>query len=77
MTLAYFSHPACGEHDMGANHPEQPARLAAIEKQLCDSGLMDALLKLPGKAYRKTVRLMDEFLASLGWITGEPTIETE
>ena len=46
MTLAYFSHPACGEHDMGANHPEQPARLAAIETQLCDSGLMDALLRL-------------------------------
>ena len=30
-----------------------------------------------GKAYRKTVRLMDEFLTSLGWLTGEPTIEME
>ena len=28
-----------------------------------------------GDAYRKTVRAMDRFLASLGWLTGEPTIE--
>ena len=28
-----------------------------------------------GDAYRKTVRAMDRFLASLGWLEGEPTIE--
>ena len=28
-----------------------------------------------GDAYRQTVRAMDRFLASLGWLTGEPTIE--
>jgi len=30
-----------------------------------------------GKAYRKTVRAMDEFLASLGYLTGEPAMPEE
>jgi acetoin utilization deacetylase AcuC-like enzyme len=39
MTVAYLSHPDCRLHDMGAGHPECPARLAAIEDQLVASGL--------------------------------------
>jgi len=30
-----------------------------------------------GKPYRKTVRAMDEFLASLGYLEGEPTMAAE
>ena len=30
MTTLLFSHPACAEHDPGAMHPENPARLAAV-----------------------------------------------
>jgi acetoin utilization deacetylase AcuC-like enzyme len=30
MTTLLYSHPACGEHDPGAMHPESPARLAAV-----------------------------------------------
>ena len=39
MTTAFITHPDCLKHDMGAGHPEQPARLAAIEDQLIASGV--------------------------------------
>jgi acetoin utilization deacetylase AcuC-like enzyme len=34
MSTAIYSHPDCLRHDMGAWHPESPARLQAIEDQL-------------------------------------------
>lgn len=34
MTTAIYSHPDCKRHEMGAWHPESPARLQAIEDQL-------------------------------------------
>jgi acetoin utilization deacetylase AcuC-like enzyme len=43
MQTAYISHPLCLKHDMGAHHPESPARIHAIEDQLIASGLMDHL----------------------------------
>lgn len=43
MLTAFISHPDCLLHDMGAYHPECPARLRAIEDQLIASGLMDFL----------------------------------
>ncbi len=39
MPAAFITHPECLKHDMGAYHPEQPARLTAIEDQLIASGL--------------------------------------
>lgn len=39
MTTAFITHPDCLRHDMGAGHPECPARLAAIEDQLIASGV--------------------------------------
>ena len=39
MTIAFVSHPECLAHDMGRYHPEQPARLQAIEEALAASGL--------------------------------------
>jgi len=44
MTLALISHPDCLKHDMGAHHPEAPARLHAIQERLVASGL-DILLR--------------------------------
>ena len=44
MTIAYISHPSCQLHDMGSYHPEQPARLAAINDRMIASGLDMALL---------------------------------
>ena len=43
MQTAYISHPLCLKHDMGADHPECPARIQAIEDQLIASGLMPLL----------------------------------
>src|SRR5512135_1119752 len=39
MQTAYITHPLCLKHDMGAHHPESPARIHAIEDQLIASGL--------------------------------------
>jgi len=43
MSIAFISHPDCALHDMGAHHPECPARLSAIQDQLLASGLEFAL----------------------------------
>jgi len=39
MSTVFITHPDCLKHDMGAGHPEQPARLTAIEDQLIASGI--------------------------------------
>ncbi len=43
MDTAIISHPECLGHDMGALHPECPARLTAIDDQLIASGLVNYL----------------------------------
>jgi len=44
MSVAFISHAACRRHQMGDGHPEQPARLGAIENQLHARGLYDFLV---------------------------------
>ena len=39
MAIAYISHQECQKHDMGHHHPEQPARLSAINDRLIATGL--------------------------------------
>jgi acetoin utilization deacetylase AcuC-like enzyme len=39
MAIAYISHYDCQLHDMGHHHPEQPARLSAINDRLIATGL--------------------------------------
>ncbi|RVU32996.1 histone deacetylase family protein [Rheinheimera riviphila] len=39
MSVTIFSHPGCLQHNVGLDHPEQPARLHAIADQLLSSGL--------------------------------------
>ena len=43
MSTAFFSHPDCRTHDMGAGHPECPQRLDAIADHLLATGLDIAL----------------------------------
>ncbi len=43
MQTAYITHSLCLKHDMGAGHPECPARIHAIEDQLIESGLFSFL----------------------------------
>ena len=44
MSIAYLTHRACSLHQMGDYHPEQPARLSAINDQLIESGLEMVLM---------------------------------
>jgi acetoin utilization deacetylase AcuC-like enzyme len=44
VTVAFLTHPDCLLHDMGAHHPEQPARLQAVQDQLIASGISSFLL---------------------------------
>ncbi len=39
MTIAYITHRDCLLHDMGAHHPESPARLGAIQDRLIAAGI--------------------------------------
>lgn len=46
MTTAFITHDDCLLHDMGDHHPEQPARLRAVEDQLIASGLIGWLQRV-------------------------------
>lgn len=54
MQTAYITHPACLKHDMGAHHPECPARIHAINDQLIASGLLDYLHAFEAHQVTKT-----------------------
>ena len=45
MSVAIISHKDCLLHEMGISHPEQPARIVAIENELIRSGLEPLLEK--------------------------------
>ena len=44
MATAFLHHADCVLHDMGAHHPESPARLIAIEDHFIETGLMQHLV---------------------------------
>lgn len=44
--VAWITHPACLQHEMGAYHPESPRRLQAISDHLLTAGLMPLFLQL-------------------------------
>ncbi|MCV2358951.1 histone deacetylase family protein [Paucibacter sp. TC2R-5] len=46
MSTAFFSHPDCRRHDMGAGHPECPQRLTAIDDWLLATGIDLALTRV-------------------------------
>jgi acetoin utilization deacetylase AcuC-like enzyme len=45
MHTAFISHPDCLLHEMGAYHPERPARLKAIDDELAACGLIDKMVR--------------------------------
>jgi acetoin utilization deacetylase AcuC-like enzyme len=53
VTTAFISHHDCLLHNMGTYHPEQPARLKAVEDQLIASGLMDHLQHVEAPLVRR------------------------
>ena len=62
MTVAFISHKDCERHEMGARHPERPARLVAINDRLRTVGL-DELLRhdeAPAVTREQLARVHDE-----------------
>jgi acetoin utilization deacetylase AcuC-like enzyme len=71
LLTAYISHPDCALHEMGAQHPESPERLAAIHDHLLIKGLLDymtphdaplATLEQLGRAH--SLRYVRDLIAS-------------
>ena len=62
MTTAYITHAHCILHNMGADHPESPLRLHAIEDYLIANGLMDFLHyeEAPRATFKQLARVHDE-----------------
>jgi acetoin utilization deacetylase AcuC-like enzyme len=67
MTTAIYSHPDCRGHDMGAGHPECPARLDAIADHLIATGLAGVLRQREAPA----VAMADVALAHESRFVGE------
>lgn len=68
MQTAYISHPLCLKHDMGAHHPECPARIHAIEDRLIAAGLFDLLWRqdAPAASMKQLARVHDAaYIAAL------------
>jgi acetoin utilization deacetylase AcuC-like enzyme len=68
MQTAYISHPLSLKHDMGAHHPECPARIHAIEDQLIAAGLLDYLQRheAPAATREQLLRVHDaDYLDSI------------
>ena len=59
MAVAFITHPHCLLHRMGDDHPEEPARLGAIEDELHVRGLHDLLLhrEAPRASVEQLVRV--------------------
>jgi acetoin utilization deacetylase AcuC-like enzyme len=45
MATAYITHADCLKHEMGAHHPERPARLTSVDDQLISSGVGEHLTR--------------------------------
>jgi len=45
MPTAYITHADCLKHEMGAHHPERPARLTSVDDQLISSGVGEHLTR--------------------------------
>ncbi len=68
MSTAYLSHPLFLQHEMGKHHPESPARLQAIERQLVTDGLYDRLRHYVAPAAERSAILgvhSNDYLQSL------------
>ena len=83
MAIAYITHHDCQLHDMGHHHPEQPARLNAINDRLIATGLEMVLHQYDApiverallEAVHDTDYIDEIFAASpadgLAWIDGD------
>jgi len=74
MRTAFINHPICSAHDMGETHPEQPARLAAVEGRLRDGNRIDdlTLFEAPRATIEQLARAHDaSYICELGSLSPE------
>ncbi|MGQ0696674.1 MAG: histone deacetylase family protein [Panacagrimonas sp.] len=55
--ITWITHAACQQHDMGAEHPESPRRLIAVEDRLLTDGIGDFLQR--AEAPRASVQALE------------------
>lgn len=55
VPTAFITHPACAEHDLGAWHPEQPSRIAAVDQALRRDPQFFALMRIEAPAATRDV----------------------
>lgn len=68
MPTAYITHPACTKHCMVPGHPEDPARVHAIENRLISQRLLDltAVYEAPEATRKQIERVHDhDYIQSL------------
>jgi len=70
VPTAYITHPACAEHRMIPGHPEDPARMHAIENRLISQRLMELLAvhDAPEVSREQVERVHDK--GYLEWLSG-------
>jgi len=68
MHTAYITHSSCLKHDMGADHPESPARIHAIEDQLIASNLLDFLRHYEAPKASKTELARVHAIEYIEWV---------
>jgi acetoin utilization deacetylase AcuC-like enzyme len=68
MRTAYLTHDSYRKHEMGAQHPESPERLNAINDQLIASGILDHLIHYDAQPARREQLAMVHNADYLDWI---------
>ena len=68
MSVAYITHRAFALHEMGVHHPEQPARLGAINDRLIASGLDSVLRHHEARPAEREHLLRAHDAAYVDWI---------
>lgn len=74
MSIGVISHDYCALHNMGENHPEAPARMAAVQDQLKKSGLTDVVRQYNAKPIDRKLLALAHDLNYIDFIyTNSPT----
>ncbi len=57
IDLRILTHPSCELHEMGAGHPEQPARVRSVAQAIMGSGIVHTLESAPQVSHAQLLRV--------------------
>lgn len=78
MSIAFITHPACIEHDVGNEHPERPERIGAINDRILSSGLAQVLVSYDAdKVTREQLLSVHDKAYIEGLYAKAPTMDAE